>query len=51
MTGLHSEGFRVVPGVLRPEEVDTLRQTITDAIDRVARAMLTPFESSLPSVW
>jgi ectoine hydroxylase-related dioxygenase (phytanoyl-CoA dioxygenase family) len=42
-------GYEVLSSVLRPEEVDTLRQAITDTIDRVARVMLTPFESSLPA--
>jgi ectoine hydroxylase-related dioxygenase (phytanoyl-CoA dioxygenase family) len=49
MNELQQDGFKVVPAVFTPDEVATLRQAITDSIDRVARVMLTPFETSLPS--
>ena len=49
MSALHSEGFKVVPAVFASGEIDVFRQAITDCIDRVARVMLTPFETSLPS--
>ena len=43
------EGFKLLPGLLRPDEVGRLRSAIEDSIDRVARVMLTPYESSYPS--
>ena len=49
MTLLQENGFVVVPAVFMPGELDSLRQAITEAIDRTARAMLTPFETSVPS--
>src|SRR5919106_2617782 len=48
-TGLQ-EGFAVLPAVFREQEIAGLREAITDSIDRVARVMLTPFASSLPSL-
>jgi ectoine hydroxylase-related dioxygenase (phytanoyl-CoA dioxygenase family) len=45
---LHA-GFRVLPAIFTREEIVSLRQTITETIDRVARVMLTPFENSLPA--
>lgn len=44
------EGFAVVPGVFSGREIAALRDAITEGIDRVARVMLTPFASSLPSL-
>jgi hypothetical protein len=44
------EGFAVVPGVFSEREIAALRDAITETIDRVARAMLMPFASSLPSL-
>jgi ectoine hydroxylase-related dioxygenase (phytanoyl-CoA dioxygenase family) len=41
-------GYAVLPSVFAEKEIDTLRRAITDSIDRVARVMLTPFETSLP---
>jgi hypothetical protein len=49
MSAVLQEGFKVVPALFTPEEIGSLRQAITDSIDRVARVMLTPFEMSLPS--
>lgn len=49
MNSLHAQGFQVVSGVFSAGELELFRQAIIDCIDRVARAMLTPFESSLPS--
>ena len=43
------DGFIVLPSVFTLEEICCLRQAIADSIDRVARVMLTPFETSLPS--
>jgi ectoine hydroxylase-related dioxygenase (phytanoyl-CoA dioxygenase family) len=43
------EGFTVLPAIFTQVEIATLRQAIADSIDRVARAMLTPFAASLPS--
>jgi hypothetical protein len=48
MTGM-KDGFALVPGVFGEPEIATLRDAITESIDRVARVMLTPFASSLPS--
>jgi Phytanoyl-CoA dioxygenase (PhyH) len=50
MTAVLQEGFAVLPVVFTEQEIASLREAITDTIDRVARVMLTPFESSLPSV-
>src|SRR5918994_5829223 len=44
------DGFAVVPAVFTEEDIATFRAAISDSIDRVARVMLTPFASSLPSV-
>ena len=43
------EGFQVLPGLLTQEEIGSLRGAIEDSIDRVARVMLTPYESSCPA--
>ena len=43
------EGFQVLPGLLKPDEIGRLRSAIENSIDRVARVMLTPYESSCPS--
>jgi ectoine hydroxylase-related dioxygenase (phytanoyl-CoA dioxygenase family) len=43
------DGYAVLPALFTAEEVGSLRQAIADNIDRVARVMLTPFETSLPS--
>jgi ectoine hydroxylase-related dioxygenase (phytanoyl-CoA dioxygenase family) len=43
------DGFTVLSSVFTHEEIGSLRQAIADSIDRVARVMLTPFETSLPS--
>ena len=42
------EGYQVIPQLLAASEVDSLRAAITDAIDRVARVMLTRYEASCP---
>jgi ectoine hydroxylase-related dioxygenase (phytanoyl-CoA dioxygenase family) len=44
------DGFQVLPGLFTQEEIGSLRSSIEDSIDRVARVMLTPFETSLPSL-
>lgn len=49
MSTLRQGGFQVLSGVFSPTEVESLRSAITDSIDRTARAMLTPFETSLPT--
>src|SRR5687767_3968912 len=49
MSAVLQQGFTVLPRIFTVEEIDGLRQAITDSIDRVARVMLTPFASSLPS--
>src|ERR671919_645081 len=43
------DGFQVLPGLFTNDEIASLRSAIADSIDRVARVMLTPFETSLPS--
>lgn len=50
MSAVLQEGFAVLPAVFTEQEIASLREAITDSIDRVARVMLTPFASSLPSV-
>src|SRR5918999_2541592 len=44
------DGYTVLPSIFTQEEIISLREAITDSIDRVARVMLTPFASSLPSL-
>jgi ectoine hydroxylase-related dioxygenase (phytanoyl-CoA dioxygenase family) len=43
-----NEGFVVARDVLAPAEIDGLRDAITETIDRVARALRTPFAASRP---
>lgn len=43
-----ASGFLVLPGVLRAEEVHDLRAAVMETLDRVARALLAPFETSCP---
>ena len=50
MSAVLQEGFAVLPAVFSEPEIAGLREAITDSIDRVARVMLTPFASSLPSL-
>jgi ectoine hydroxylase-related dioxygenase (phytanoyl-CoA dioxygenase family) len=50
MTVVLQDGFQVLPGLFTPAEIRSLRGAIEDSIDRVARVMLTPFNTSLPSV-
>jgi ectoine hydroxylase-related dioxygenase (phytanoyl-CoA dioxygenase family) len=49
MSVVLQQGFTVLPAVFNQQEIADLREAIADTIDRVARVMLTPFESSLPS--
>ena len=49
MSAALHEGFKVLPALFTREGIGNLRQAIADSIDRVARVMLTPFETSLPS--
>jgi ectoine hydroxylase-related dioxygenase (phytanoyl-CoA dioxygenase family) len=49
MSAALQDGFTVLPGIFRQEEIASLREAIADSIDRVARAMLTPFAASQPS--
>src|SRR5687767_3632089 len=49
MSAALQDGFTVLPALFTQDEIDTLRQAIADSIDRVARVMLTPFDTSLPS--
>src|SRR5918997_1353915 len=50
MTVVLQQGFAVLPGVFSEPDIAALRDAIADRIDRVARVMLTPFASSLPSL-
>ncbi|MGH9220134.1 MAG: phytanoyl-CoA dioxygenase family protein [Vicinamibacterales bacterium] len=50
MSAVLQRGFTVLPSVFTQQEIASLREAIADSIDRVARVMLTPFASSLPSV-
>lgn len=43
------DGFQVLPAVLTQDEIGSLRGAIEDSINRVARVMLTPYESSCPA--
>jgi phytanoyl-CoA dioxygenase PhyH len=43
------DGFQVLPGVLTQDEIGSLRGAIEDSINRVARVMMTPYESSCPA--
>jgi ectoine hydroxylase-related dioxygenase (phytanoyl-CoA dioxygenase family) len=49
MNTVLQQGFAVLPGIFTADEIDVLRDAITDSIDRVARVMLTPFAASLPA--
>jgi ectoine hydroxylase-related dioxygenase (phytanoyl-CoA dioxygenase family) len=49
MSVLTGDGFQVLPGLFAPEEIGGLRRAIEDSIDRVARVMLTPYETSYPA--
>lgn len=49
MSAALRDGYKVLPALFTAEEIDSLRQAIGESIDRVARVMLTPFETSLPS--
>ena len=49
MSAVLQDGFTVLPAIFSRDEVAGLRQAIADSIDRVARVMLTPFATSLPS--
>lgn len=49
MTELTMTGFHVVSQLLAEDDLINARQGITDTIDRAARAMRTPFESSQPN--
>ncbi len=48
MSAALQDGYAVLPALFTPDEIRSFRQAIADCIDRVARAMLTPFETSLP---
>lgn len=50
MSSVITEGFTLVPGLLMPDVITRLRGAIEDTIDRVARAMLTPYETSCPGL-
>lgn len=49
MSAALQHGYTVLPAIFTHGEIATLRQAIADSIDRVARVMLTPFATSLPS--
>src|SRR5688572_24067772 len=49
MSDALQHGYTVLPAIFTHGEIATLRQAIADSIDRVARVMLTPFATSLPS--
>jgi ectoine hydroxylase-related dioxygenase (phytanoyl-CoA dioxygenase family) len=48
MSVVVEHGYRVLPQILPAAEIQALRGAIEDAINRVARVMLTPFEESHP---
>jgi ectoine hydroxylase-related dioxygenase (phytanoyl-CoA dioxygenase family) len=48
MSVVIDNGYRVLPQVLSPAELEALRGAIDDSINRVARVMLTPFAESHP---
>ena len=48
MSAILEDGYQVLPAMFTLEEIGALRAAIADSIDRVARVMLTPFETSLP---
>src|ERR671919_1352469 len=50
MSTVLRDGFQVLPALFTREEIRGFRNAIEDSIDRVAHVMLTPFETSLPSV-
>ena len=50
MTAVITEGFTLLPGLLMRDDISRLRAAIEDSIDRVARAMLTPYETSCPGI-
>jgi hypothetical protein len=41
-----SDGFQVLPARLSSVDITAMRGAIQDSIDRVARVMLTPYETS-----
>jgi len=45
-----TSGYEVVDGVFRAEEIAAVRLAITDALDRLARALIAPFERSRPDL-
>jgi hypothetical protein len=45
-----SHGFKHLRGLLTPDDIRSLRAAVTDSIDRVARALLTPYETSRPDL-
>ena len=49
MSAALQNGFTVLPALFTEDDIASLRRAIADSIDRVARVMLTPFETSLPS--
>jgi ectoine hydroxylase-related dioxygenase (phytanoyl-CoA dioxygenase family) len=50
MSVVIGEGFQVLPGLLAPADIAAVRSAIEDSIDRVARVMLTPYETSCPTM-
>jgi hypothetical protein len=49
MTAL-PQGFRLAKSLLGRDDIERLRSAVNDSIDRVARSMLTPYETSCPGV-
>lgn len=45
-----TQGFEVVDGVLRAEDVAAVRVAIVEALDRLARAMIAPVQRSRPDL-
>ena len=50
MSALNADGYEVLPALLSPADVDAMRSAIADGIDRIARALLTPFDTSRPGM-
>jgi ectoine hydroxylase-related dioxygenase (phytanoyl-CoA dioxygenase family) len=49
MNELATTGFHVISQLLAEDDLANIRKAITETIDRAARAMRTPFESSQPN--
>jgi ectoine hydroxylase-related dioxygenase (phytanoyl-CoA dioxygenase family) len=50
MSALNAVGYQVLPALLSTDDVDAMRSAISDGIDRIARGLLTPFDTSGPGL-